>query len=277
MALSDHTATTGDEGVARMARLRTDVSHSARVWNYWLGGKDHYPVDEQVGEQILGFVPALPRSAVADRAFLARAVRHLAGTEGIRQFLDIGTGLPTADNTHEVAQRVDPSCRIVYADNDPLVLTHAHALLTSTPEGATDYIEADVHDPEAILRGAARTLDLDRPVALTLLGILNFVLDTDEAVSIVHRLLDAVPSGSFLVISHPTTEVDGEAMTQAVEYWNGQGSAPMTLRTRAELARLFDRVELLEPGLVSCSRWRPGAGTAEPAEVTHFGAVGRKP
>ncbi|WP_318206071.1 SAM-dependent methyltransferase [Streptomyces sp. SCL15-4] len=260
-----------------MARLRTDVSHSARVWNYWLGGKDHYPVDEQVGEQILGFVPALPRSAVADRAFLARAVRHLAGTEGIRQFLDIGTGLPTADNTHEVAQRVDPSCRIVYADNDPLVLTHAHALLTSTPEGATDYIEADVHDPEAIVRGAARTLDLDRPVALTLLGILNFVLDTDEAVSIVHRLLDAVPSGSFLVISHPTTEVDGEAMTQAVEYWNGQGSAPMTLRTRAELARLFDRVELLEPGLVSCSRWRPGAGTAEPAEVTHFGAVGRKP
>lgn len=277
MALTDHTAATGDEGVARMARLRTDVSHSARIWNYWLGGKDHYPVDEAVGDQILGFVPALPRSAVADRAFLARAVRHLAGTEGIRQFLDIGTGLPTADNTHEVAQRVDPSCRIVYVDNDPLVLTHAHALLTSTPEGATDYIEADVHDPEAILRGAAQTLDLDRPVALTLLGILNFVMDTDEAVSILHRLLDAVPSGSFLVVSHPTTEVDGEAMTQAVEYWNGQGSAPMTLRGRADLARFFDRVELLEPGLVSCSRWRPAAGKPEPAEVTHFGAVGRKP
>ncbi len=277
MALTDHTAARGDEGVARMARLRTDVSHSARIWNYWLGGKDHYPVDEEVGDQILGFVPALPRSAVADRAFLARAVRHLAGTEGIRQFLDIGTGLPTADNTHEVAQRVDPSCRIVYVDNDPLVLTHAHALLTSTPEGATDYIDADVHDPEAILRGAAQTLDLDRPVALTLLGILNFVMDTDEAVSILHRLLDAVPSGSFLVVSHPTTEVDGEAMTQAVEYWNGQGSAPMTLRSRTDLARFFDRVELLEPGLVSCSRWRPEPGEPEPAEVTHFGAVGRKP
>src|SRR5690349_1174909 len=173
-----------DEGVARVTRLRTDVSHSARIWNYWLGGKDHYPVDEEVGEQILGFVPALPRSAVADRAFLARAVRYLAGQAGIRQFLDIGTGLPTADNTHEVAQRVDPAARIVYVDNDPLVLTHAHALLTSTPEGVTDYIEADVRDPEKILREAARTLDFDRPVAITMLGILNFVMDTDEAVSI---------------------------------------------------------------------------------------------
>ncbi|MEU5594718.1 SAM-dependent methyltransferase [Streptomyces sp. NPDC020298] len=266
----------GDEGVARMSRLRTDVSHSARIWNYWLGGKDHYPVDEEVGKQILGFVPALPRSAVADRAFLARAVRHLAGQAGIRQFLDIGTGLPTADNTHEVAQRVDPAARIVYVDNDPLVLTHAHALLTSTPQGATDYIEADVHDPEKILREAARTLDFDRPVAITMLGILNFVMDTDEAVSIVHRLLDAVPSGSHLVISHPTTEVDGEAMTQAVEYWNSQGSALMTLRGRADLVRLFDRVEVLEPGIVSCSRWRPEEGP-EPAAVTHFGGVGRKP
>ncbi|MGW3495926.1 SAM-dependent methyltransferase [Streptomyces sp. NPDC001020] len=275
--MTDDIAAAGDEGVARMAQLRTDVSHSARIWNYWLGGKDHYPVDEEVGDQILGFVPALPRSAVADRAFLTRAVRYLVKHAGVRQFLDIGTGLPTADNTHEVAQQVDASCRIVYVDNDPLVLTHAHALLTSTPEGVTDYIEADVHDPAAILRGAAETLDFEQPVAITMLGILNFVMDTDEAVSIVHRLLDAVPSGSHLVISHPTTEVDGEAMTQAVEYWNSQGSAPMTLRSRADLARLLDRVELLEPGLLSCSRWRPEDGTAEPAEVTHFGAVGRKP
>jgi hypothetical protein len=274
--MADDTTAAGDEGIARVARLRTDVSHSARIWNYWLGGKDHYPVDEEVGDQILGFVPALPRSAVADRAFLSRAVRHLAGQEGIRQFLDIGTGLPTADNTHEVAQRVDPSCRIVYVDNDPLVLTHAHALLTSTREGATDYIEADVQDPEKIIRGAAETLDFDRPVAITMLGILNFVMDTDEAVSIVHRLLDAVPAGSHLVISHPTTEVDGEAMTQAVEYWNSQGSALMTLRSRADLSRLFDRVDLLEPGLVSCSRWRPEPGAGEPVEVTHFGGVGKK-
>ncbi|AZP18308.1 SAM-dependent methyltransferase [Streptomyces aquilus] len=266
-----------DEGVARVTRLRTDVSHSARIWNYWLGGKDHYPVDEEVGDQILSFVPALPRSAVADRAFLSRAVRYLAEEAGIRQFLDIGTGLPTADNTHEVAQRVDPACRIVYVDNDPLVLTHAHALLTSTPEGATDYIEADVHDPEAILRGAAETLDLTRPVAVTMLGIVNFVMDTDEAVAIVRKLLAALPSGSHLVISHPTTEVDGEAMKTAVEYWNSQGSAPMTLRSRADLARLFEDVELLEPGIVSCSRWRPEAPEGEIAEVTHFAGVGRKP
>ncbi|MGC0331547.1 hypothetical protein RKD23_004537 [Streptomyces sp. SAI-170] len=264
-----------DEGVARVNRLRTDVSHSARIWNYWLGGKDNYPVDQEVGDQILSFVPALPRSAVADRAFLARAVRHLAGEAGVRQFLDIGTGLPTAENTHEVAQRVDPTCRIVYVDNDPLVLTHAHALLTSTREGATDYIEADVHDPEAILRGAAETLDLDSPVAVTMLGILNFVMDTDEAVSIVRRLLDALPSGSHLVLSHPTTEVDGEAMTQAVEYWNSQGSAPMTLRTRADLTRFFDGVDLLEPGIVTCSRWRPDQA-GEPVDVTHFAGVGRK-
>ncbi|MEV0639998.1 SAM-dependent methyltransferase [Streptomyces sp. NPDC050619] len=266
-----------DEGVARTARLRTDVSHSARIWNYWLGGKDHYPVDEEVGDQIISFVPALPRSAVADRQFLARAVRFLAGEAGVRQFLDIGTGLPTADNTHEVAQGVDPTCRIVYVDNDPLVLTHAHALLTSAREGVTDYIEADVHSPEAIIESAARTLDFDAPVAITMLGILNFVMDTDEAVSIVGRLLDAVPSGSYLVVSHPTTEVDGEAMTTAVEYWNGQGSSPMTLRSRDDLLRLFDGVELLEPGLVSCSRWRPGAPDAEITDVTHFGGVGRKP
>ncbi|MFF0203491.1 SAM-dependent methyltransferase [Streptomyces sp. NPDC005017] len=265
-----------DEGVGRVNRLRTDVSHSARIWNYWLGGKDNYPVDQEVGDQILSFVPELPRSAVADRAFLARAVRHLAGEVGVRQFLDIGTGLPTAENTHEVAQRVDPSCRIVYVDNDPLVLNHAHALLTSTREGATDYIEADVNDPEAILRGAAATLDLQRPVAVTMLGILNFVMDTGEAARIVHRLLDALPSGSHLAISHPTTEVDGEAMTQAVEYWNSQGSAPMTLRTRDDLARFFDHVDLLEPGIVSCSRWRPEPG-AEPVQVTHFAGVGRKP
>ncbi|MET7883195.1 SAM-dependent methyltransferase [Streptomyces avermitilis] len=267
-----------DEGRAEAARLRTDVSHSARIWNYWLGGKDNYPVDEEVGDQILGFVPALPRSAVADRQFLARAVGFLAGEAGIRQFLDIGTGLPTVDNTHEVAQRVDATCRIVYVDNDPIVLRHAQALLTSTPEGATDYIDADVHDPDAILERAARTLDFSRPVALTMLGVVNFIMDTDRAQAIVRRLLDGVPSGSYLVISHPTTEVDGEAMTEAVRYWNGQGSAPMTLRTREELLRLFDGVDVLEPGVVSCSRWRPApSGKDEIVEVTHFCGVAKKP
>lgn len=260
-----------------MSDLRTDVSHSARIWNYWLGGTDHFPVDKEVGDQILSFVPALPRSAVADRRFLARAVRHLAGEAGIRQFLDIGSGLPTADNTHEVAQRVAPEARIVYVDNDPLVLTHAHALLTSTPEGATAYVQADAHDPEAVLREAARTLDLDRPVAVTLLGVLNFVMDTGEAVAIVRRLMDALPAGSHLVVSHPTTEVDGEAMTGAVEYWNSQGSAPMTLRDRGDLLRFFEGLELLDPGVVTCSRWRPDTAEADIVDVTHFAGVGRKP
>ncbi len=254
--------------------IDTTVSHSARIWNYWLGGKDNYQVDREVGEQILGFVPELVRSARADRRFLLRAVQYLAGEEGIRQFLDIGTGLPTADNTHQVAQRVAPESRIVYVDNDPLVLVHARALLTSTPQGACDYLEADVRDPSAILQGAARTLDLARPVAIMMLGILNFVLDDSEAQSVVRQLLDGVPSGSYLVISHPTTEVDAEPMTQAVQFWNQQGSASMTLRTREEIARFFDGMDLAGPGVVSCSRWRPGQD--DTAEVTHFCGVARK-
>lgn len=270
--------TTSDDGTGHVSLLRTDVSHSARIWNYWLGGKDNYLIDQQVGEQILSFVPELVRSARADRQFLARAVQFLVSEAGIRQFLDIGTGLPTVDNTHEVAQRLDPTCRIAYVDNDPLVLTHAHALLTSTPEGATSYIDADVHDPEKILQMAARTLDFSQPVAITMLGIVNFVLDTDEAQAVVHRLLDGLPSGSYLAVSHPTTEVDAEAMTEAVRFWNGQGSAPMTLRTRAEILRFFDRVELIEPGVVSCSRWRPDAvSRGEIVDVTHFCGVGKKP
>jgi len=257
--------------------IDTTVSHSARIWNYWLGGKDNYQVDREVGEQILGFVPELVRSARADRQFLLRAVQYLAGKEGIRQFLDIGTGLPTADNTHQVAQRVAPDSRIVYVDNDPLVLVHARALLTSTPQGACDYLEADARDPGAILRGAARTLDLAQPVAIMMLGILNFVLDDSEAQSVVRQLLDGVPPGSYLAISHPTTEVDAEPMTQAVQFWNQQGSAQMTLRTREEIARFFDGTDLADPGVVSCSRWRPDHDqTGEIAEVTHFCGVARK-
>lgn len=259
------------------SHFRTDVSHSARIWNYWLGGMGHYPVDAEVGDRILALVPELPRSAIADRRFLSRAVRHLAGTEGIRQFLDIGTGLPITDNTHELAQRVDPGCRVVCVDNDPLVFAHAHALLTSTPEGAAVFIEGDIHDPSRIVEKAAETLDFSRPVAITLLGILNFVLDTGEAAAIVRRLLDAVPSGSHVVISHPTTEVDGDAMAEAVSFWNMEGSAPMALRSRAELIGLFEGTELLEPGVVTCTRWRPEGPASDIGAVTHFAGVGRKP
>jgi O-methyltransferase involved in polyketide biosynthesis len=264
-------------GHALESRLNTSVAHSARVWNYWLGGKDNFAADREVGDQILAYVPELVDSARADRMFLGRVVRYLVTEVGIRQFLDIGTGLPTADNTHEVAQAAAPQCHIVYVDNDPLVLVHARALLVSSPEGACDYVDADLHDPDTILRQAARTLDFTQPVAVMLLGSLNFVIDTEAAQAIVKHLVDAVPSGSYLVIAHPTTEVHGEAMTNAVRGWNEQGSAQMTLRTREELTRFFDGLDVLEPGVVSCSRWRPETGAPEPAEVPQFCGVARKP
>jgi O-methyltransferase involved in polyketide biosynthesis len=259
-------------------KLDTSVAHSARLWNYLLGGKDNFAADREAAEQALALMPELVLSARADREFLGRAVRFLAREAGIRQFLDIGTGLPTANNTHEVAQTVAPDSRIVYVDNDPMVLVHARALLTSTPEGATDYIDADVRDPDKILLAAESTLDFDQPVAIMLLGILNFVVDDEEAYAIVSRLLDAVPSGSYLVISHPTREVNPEAVDEAMRLWNASGSAPIKARSRDELARFFDGLDVLEPGVVSCSRWRRAPGESGVDDVvSEFAAVGRKP
>jgi O-methyltransferase involved in polyketide biosynthesis len=256
--------------------IDTTVSHSARIWDYWLGGKDNYPVDRKVGDQIAAMLPDIVTQARADRMFLGRVVRYLAGV-GIRQFLDIGTGLPTVDNTHEVAQSLAPECRIVYVDNDPLVLTHARALLTSTREGAIEYIHADMHDPADIIAGAARTLDFSRPVAITMLGVLWHVLDDDEAYSIISRLMDALAPGSYLAIAHPTLEVTGQKMATAIEYWNQYGKPPGTARTPAQLARFFDQLELVEPGLVSCTRWRPEATPfGEPDPIDQFCVVGRK-
>jgi O-methyltransferase involved in polyketide biosynthesis len=258
--------------------LNTNVAHSARVWNYFLGGKDNYPADRDAGDQVLARMPEIVDSARADRAFLGRVVRYLAGEAGVRQFLDIGTGLPTADNTHEVAQAVAPESRIVYVDNDPIVLVHARALLTSGPAGVTDYVEADVRDTDKLLQAAARTLDFSQPVALMLLGILNFIVDNDEAHAIVNRLLDAVSSGSYLAVVHPTQEVHGEAMAETLRLWNQRGGAPIVDRSRQELAGFFDRLELLEPGVVSCSQWRPDPDDpSSQVEVAHFCAVGRKP
>jgi hypothetical protein len=258
--------------------IDTTVAHSARVWDYWLGGKDNYPVDREIGDRIAEMLPEIVKAARADRVFLGRVVRYLAGEAGVRQFLDIGTGLPTVDNTHEVAQRVAPESRIVYVDHDPLVLVHARALLTSSPEGVTDYINADLHDPGDILAGAARTLDFGKPIAITLLAVLWHVLDNDEARAIINRLLQAVPSGSYLAIAHPTLEVTGQRMAMAIEYWNQHAKPPGRHRTPAEIARLFDGLELIEPGLVSITRWRPEATPfGEPEEISHFGAVGRKP
>ncbi|MFD0689343.1 SAM-dependent methyltransferase [Actinomadura fibrosa] len=258
--------------------IDTTVPHSARIWNYWLGGKDNYPVDREAGDQYREQAPGVVDMARASRIFLSRAVRHLAQEEGVRQFLDIGTGLPTMDNTHEVAQRAAPESRIVYVDNDPLVLAHARALLTSTREGATAYIDADLRDTDAILAEAARTLDFGRPVALMLMGVLGHLRDFDEAVAVTRRLLDALPSGSFLIHYDGTYEVQGEALRQAQEDYDDTGADPYVLRTPAELARLYEGLEMLEPGQVSCLRWRPEADLfGEPEDVDVYGAVARKP
>jgi O-methyltransferase involved in polyketide biosynthesis len=260
-----------------LSRLDSSVPHSARVWNYWLGGTDNFPADREVGDRVMTMLPSIVEQARADRAFLGRAVAHLAGDAGIRQFLDVGTGLPTADNTHEVAQRVAPTSRIMYADNDPMVLLHARALLTSSPEGATDYVEADLQDPAAILREAERTLDLDRPVALVLMGVLHHVPDTDAAYAIVDRLKDHLVPGSYLVINHASNAVYGAASDDSVAHWNKFGRPTITLRSPAAIERFFDGWTLQPPGVVSCAQWRPGTIDADSTPVDEFGGVAVRP
>jgi S-adenosyl methyltransferase len=263
--------------VTGSSEIDTEVPHTARIWNYWLGGKDNFAADRAVGDQVQQFLPDIVTSARADRAFLQRAVRHLVVEAGIRQFLDVGTGLPTADNTHEVAQALAPESRIVYTDNDPLVLAHARALLTSTSEGATDYIDADARDTPAILAAARRTLDFDRPIAVMLLGVLNFIGDDDEAAGVVRRLMAAVPTGSYLAIAHPTLEVRPEESRAAAAQWNETATPPITLRSKTQLQAWFEGLELLEPGVVTCTRWRPEAGdpTAD-TDVYQFCGLARK-
>jgi hypothetical protein len=260
--------------------IDTSVSHSARVWNYWLGGKDHYPVDREVGDRVAQTYPDIVLLARAARGFLTRAVTYLAGEAGIRQFLDVGTGLPTVNNTHEVAQAIAPESRVVYADNDPLVLAHARALLTSKPEGATDYVDADLRDPGKILQEAARTLDFSKPVAITLIAILHHITNFDEATSIVDRLMEAVPSGSYLVASHSTNVIYGAVSDEAVGRWNKFGKPPVILRSPDQIAQFFHGLEILEPGVVSTPRWRPDVadiGGTTTRDVDQFCAVGRKP
>ncbi|WP_214322639.1 SAM-dependent methyltransferase [Nonomuraea sediminis] len=257
-------------------KIDTTTPHSARVWNYWLGGKDNYEIDRQVGDQVRQVYPGIVDVARHSRAFLGRAVRHLAGEAGITQFLDIGTGLPTADNTHEVAQRIDPTCRIVYVDNDPLVLVHARALLTSTPQGACDYIDADVCDPGHILTQAAATLDFTRPIALMMLGILGNVWDDKQASEICEQLVAALPPGSYLVLEDGTNAIDPEAAAEA-EKTRAEAGDPYKLRTPDQIAAFFDGLQLIEPGVVSVSRWRPEANPwGEPAEVTAYCGVAKK-
>ncbi|GLZ09569.1 hypothetical protein Acsp03_70350 [Actinomadura sp. NBRC 104412] len=256
--------------------INTQYPQSARVWNYWLGGKDNYAVDREAGDQFCEVFPGIVDIARASRAFIGRAVRYLAGEAGIDQFLDIGTGLPTMDNTHQIAQRVNPAARIVYVDNDPLVLAHARALLTSTPEGVTRYLHADVHNPGTIVEGAAETLDFDRPIAVMLMGILGHVGDYDEARSIVGELMAAVCSGSYLALNDGTDT--NPVYSAATDSYNQSGAVPYILRSPAMIAGYFEGLEMVEPGLASLSQWRVEAtvfGQPEPVDV--YGAVARKP
>jgi len=257
-------------------QLDTTEAHSARVWNYLLGGKDNFAADRATGDLILTLFPGIAHVARVQRRFLARAVRYLADA-GVMQFLDIGTGLPTANNTHQVAQQVAPRSRIVYVDNDPLVLVHAEALLTSAPDGVTSYIEADVRDPDAILRGAARTLDFSRPVALMMLGIMGQIDDSDEPGSIVAWLLDALPPGSYLALSDGTDT--NPELNQAVAVYNQNSASSYHLRSPDRIAGFFAGLDLVPPGVVTTSRWRPDVRDAEeePKEIDAICGVGRKP
>ncbi|QXJ23456.1 SAM-dependent methyltransferase [Actinomadura graeca] len=266
------------QGNAESPDLNTSVPHSARVWNYWLGGKDNYPADRAAGDHFIATFPSIVEIARHSRHLLTRVVRHLAQEEGVRQFLDIGTGLPTVNNTHEVAQRVAPDARIVYVDNDPLVLTHARALLTSTPEGRTAYVDADLCDPAEIVRHAAGTLDFGKPIALMLMGILGHIPDEQKPHTIVEQLVQELPSGSYLSIWDGVNLVTGEALDEAQEDYNEGGAIPYHLRSPEEIARFFEGLELLEPGVVSLSRWRPEPNAfGEAVEVDALCGVARKP
>ena len=254
----------------------TSVAHVARVYNYWLGGKDYFAADRAAGEQAIKAFPNIVLSARANRAFLARAVRFLAGEAGIRQFLDIGTGIPSANNTHEVAQAVAPESRIVYVDNDPIVLTHARALLTGNSAGATDYIDADLREPEQILAGAAELLDYGRPVAVMLMAILQHLHEEDDPYQVVATLIDAMPPGSYLALSHPAKDIDADAMAKMAESLNKMMAEKVTFRDRPAVARFFDGLDLVEPGMVQASKWRPvtDAEAASPAAL--WAGVARK-
>jgi hypothetical protein len=262
-------------GEPESPKLDTSVPQTARIWNYLLGGKDNFAADRAVGDQIIQSLPQLAEHARLSRRYLARAVRYLAGDAGIRQFLDVGTGLPTADNTHEVAQTVAPDAKIVYVDNDPLVLVHARALLTSSPEGVTRYVDADLREPDAILREAARTLDLGRPVAVMLMGVLGHVESDDEARAIVGRLLEPLPSGSYLAM-YDGSDVDPD-VTEATRIWNLSANPRYHLRSPERIAALFAGLELVEPGVVPVTRWRPDAEAEAAPAIAQYCAVGRKP
>jgi hypothetical protein len=259
------------------AEIDTSVAHPARVYDYWLDGKTNFAADRKAAEEVIAVQPGIRAGVRANRAFLGRSVRFLTADAGIRQFLDIGTGIPTASNTHEVAQAIAPESRVVYADNDPIVLAHARALLTST-RGVTAYIDADLRDTDTILGTARKTLDFSQPVAVILLLIMQFIPDSDDPYGLVARLLSAVAPGSYLVLSQPASDLDASAGARAVQRYNERVATPQTHRTRAEISRFFDGLDMLEPGLVPLNRWRPDTTPPGPGpDVPAYCAIARKP
>ena len=274
-----------DELAARPAQeprlpvlVDTTRPHQARVYDYWLGGKDNFAVDREAAEQALAAYPGLRRGVRAQRAFLANAVGYLTSTAGVRQFLDIGTGIPTANNTHEVAQAADPDNRVVYVDNDPIVLAHARALLTGVRAGTTSYLDADLRDTAKILAEAAALLDFREPVGVLLIGILQLIPDEDDPHAVVARLMDAVPPGSWLAIFHPASDILADRMKEVARSVSTRAATPTTLRARPEVLRFFNGLELLEPGLVQVHRWRPGSPAPDMGdEVPGYAGLARKP
>lgn len=272
-----------DERGLGSIEIDTTTAHPARLYDYLLGGVDHFAVDREAAERgsaaLPGGVDRARAMVRAQRAFLATAVRHLAAERGLRQFLDIGTGIPNGDNVHRVAQQTAPDARVVYADKDPVVLAHAHVLLRSTPQGATDYIQADLRDPDMILAGAATTLDLAQPVGIVLVGILHLISDEDDPYGIVARLLDTVPSGSYLAISHLASDVQPE-LAEAMRRANEIMSDPFILRNRGEVAQFVDGLALVDPGIVTVDCWHPpdtAPPTTDGQPIAEYGVVGRKP
>jgi S-adenosyl methyltransferase len=268
----------GGPGTEGIAGLDTSVAHPARVYDYWLGGKDNFAADREAAERVLAAAPGLRYRVRANRAFLGRATRYLAAEGAVRQFLDIGTGIPTAGNAHEVAQAIAPECRVVYVDYDPVVLAHARALLDSHEAGATEFIDADLRDTDTILAEANRLLDFSRPVAVTLIAILNALPDSDDPHAIVARLMDAVPSGSYLALTHLGLDLLGEQAEDGLGTVQAQMMhKQFTSRTREQVARFFQGLELVEPGLVRVEQWRPEPGAANAGKSALWCAVGRKP
>jgi hypothetical protein len=278
--MSDGLASSSDAAQEElMARVDTSVPVSARIWNYWMGGNDWFPVDKEAGDAYAQLSPGVFDLARSSRSYLRRAVRYAAGEAGVRQFLDCGSGLPSHDPTHEVAQSVAPGARVVYVDKDPLVLAHARAMLASNPRGV-DYLEADLYDPETLISRARAKLDFGQPVAIMLMGVMGHVGDPAEkddevARSIVELLKSALPSGGYLIM-YEGTDTD-PAQHEALEQYNQSGAVPYRLRDTEQIARFFDALELVPPGLVPIHEWRPDPSTISPPEVPAIGAVGRKP